>query len=201
MAERLGLFTIIIFGEVVLGVVNGISKVKNLDFTAWLNFALAISIVFALWWIFFALMSGRNAKPGFVTATVLELLCIPTLMSLGLIGARFSFLFDSNQTNQTLNIVFNCAVGTFLLGINLMMGLLDYPEIFNSIRRPVRLSLMLTAIILFAWSLVNVRLSTHYYLLIVLGILIAAIICLNFLYYNLDEERRKKIEGDFVEAE
>jgi low temperature requirement protein LtrA len=188
MAERLGLFTIIVFGEVVLGVVNGISKVHNLNFTAWLNFALAICIVFSLWWIFFALMSGRNAKPGFVTATVVELLCIPTLMSLGLIAARFSFLFGSNATDQTLNIVFNCAVGTFLVGVNLMMGLIDYPDLFNSIRRPIRLSLLLAAVFLFAWSLLNISLATQYSLLVVLGILLVEIVCLNFFYYNLDVE-------------
>jgi low temperature requirement protein LtrA len=198
MAERLGLFTIIVFGEVVLGVVNGIS-IYNLDFTAWLDFALAICIVFALWWIFFALMSGRNARTGFVTATVLELLWIPTLMSLGLIAARFSYLFGSNQANQTLSVVFNCAVGAFLIGINLMMGLLDYPSVFSAIRRPVRLSLVLTAIVLFAWSLLNIRLSTHYGLIVVLVILIIEIASLNFLYYNLDSENRKEMEAAAAE--
>ena len=200
MAERLGLFTIIVFGEVVLGVVNGISKVNNLNFTAWLDFALAICIVFALWWIFFALMSGRNAKPGFVIASVVELLCIPTLMSLGLIAARFSYLFDSNETDQTLNMVFNCAVGTLLIGINLMISLLDYPEIFTSIRRPVRLSLLVTAVVLVGWSLVKIRLDTHFYLLVTLGILLLEIICLNFLYYNLDVEERKKMEASLPES-
>ena len=76
MAERLGLFTIIVFGEVVLGVVNGISSAEKLTFAVWLNFAFALSIVFALWWIFFTLTSNRMAKKGFVNATLLELFCI-----------------------------------------------------------------------------------------------------------------------------
>src|SRR5437773_1767013 len=201
MAERLGLFTIIVFGEVVLGVVNGISKVNNLDFSAWLNFAFAISIVFALWWIFFTLTSNRNAKSGFVVATSLELLCIPTLMSLGLIAARFSYLFDSNEINQSLNIVFNCAVAAFLIGINLMMGLLEYHDIFRSIERPVRMSLLVTAVVLIGCSLVNFKLDTQYYLLMVLAILIAEIICLNFFYYNLDEEARRKVETATAKGE
>ena len=195
MSERLGLFTIIVFGEVVLGVVNGISKISNLDFTAWLNFALAICIVFALWWIFFALTSNRTAKPGFVIATVLELLCIPTLMSLGLIAARFSYLFDSNDANQSLNILFNCAVAAFLIGVSLTMGLLEYADVFRSIERPVRLSLLATALILVGWSLVNIQLDSKYYLLVVLGILVGEIICLNFLYYNLDLEERRNMEA------
>jgi len=201
MAERLGLFTIIVFGEVVLGVVNGIGKVNNLDFSAWLNFAFAISIVFALWWIFFTLTSNRNAKSGFVVATSLELLCIPTLMSLGLIAARFSYLFDSNEINQSLNIVFNCAVAAFLIGINLMMGLLEYHDIFRSIERPVRMSLLVTAVVLIGCSLVNFKLDTQYHLLVVLAILIAEIICLNFFYYNLDEEARREVETATAKGE
>ena len=201
MAERLGLFTIIVFGEVVLGVVNGIGKVNNLDFSAWLNFAFAISIVFALWWIFFTLTSNRNAKSGFVVATSLELLCIPTLMSLGLIAAGFSYLFDSNEINQSLNIVFNCAVAAFLIGINLMMGLLEYHDIFRSIERPVRMSLLVTAVVLIGCSLVNFKLDTQYHLLVVLAILIAEIICLNFFYYNLDEEARRKVETATAKGE
>ena len=90
MSERLGLFTIIVFGELVFGVVNGISTMHVADLSTWLNFALAIAIVFALWWIFFTLASNREAKKGFVNATLLELLYIPTLISLGLVAASFS---------------------------------------------------------------------------------------------------------------
>ncbi|MCB0613302.1 MAG: low temperature requirement protein A, partial [Phaeodactylibacter sp.] len=57
MFERLGLFAIIVFGEVVIGVVNGIGGMRELGLSAWLNFALALSIVFVLWWIFFTLIS------------------------------------------------------------------------------------------------------------------------------------------------
>jgi len=196
MSERLGLFTIIVFGEVILGVVNGISKVNDLNFSVWLNFALAVSIVFALWWIFFALTSNRNAKAGFVNATLLELLCIPTLMSLGLIAARFSYLFGANEADQSLNIVFGSAVATFLIGISLIMELLVYAEIFNSIKRPVRLSLLVTAAALLAWSFVNIKLDTVYYLLVILVILLAEIIYLTSLYYNFTADEAKEVDSE-----
>lgn len=184
MAERLGLFTIIVFGEVVLGVVNGISKVNTLNFSTWLNFALAVSIVFALWWIFFAMTSNRNAKTGFVNATLLELLCIPTLMALGLIAVRFSYLFDPGS-DHSLNIIFGCAIAAFLVGISLMMGLLEYADIFRPIKRQARFSLLVTALVLVAWSFIDTRLDTLYYLLVVIAILLAEIIYLTSLYYNL----------------
>ena len=192
MAERLGLFTIIVFGEVVLGVVNGISKVNDLNFSTWLNFALALSIVFALWWIFFAMTSNRNAKTGFVNATLLELLCIPTLMSLGLIAARFSYLFDPKETDLSLNIIFCSAIATFLTGISLMMGLLVYAEIFNAIKKSARRSLLVTALVLIGWSLVNLKLDTIYHLIAVMVILLVEIIYLTSLYYNLNIDERNK---------
>jgi len=192
MAERLGLFTIIVFGEVVLGVVNGISKVNDLNFSTWLNFALALSIVFALWWIFFAMTSNRNAKTGFVNATLLELLCIPTLMSLGLIAARFSYLFDPKETDLSLNIIFCSAIATFLTGISLMMGLLVYADIFNPIKKSARRSLLVTALVLIGWSLVNLKLDTIYHLIAVMVILLVEIIYLTSLYYNLNIDDRNK---------
>ena len=185
MSERLGLFTIIVFGEVVLGVVNGISNTSDLNFSAWLNFALAVSIVFALWWIFFAMTSNRNAKTGFVNATLLELLCVPTLMSLGLIAARFSYLFDPNKVDRSLNIIFGSAIAVFLIGISLIMGLLVYADIFNAIKKVARLSLAITAAVLVAWSFVDIQIETVYYLLVVIVILLAEIIYLTSLYYNL----------------
>jgi low temperature requirement protein LtrA len=186
MAERLGLFTIIVFGEVVLGVVNGISKLQALNFAAWLNFALAISIVFALWWIFFTLTSNRQAKKSFVTATLLELLCIPTLMSLGLIAACFTILFTSNKSSLVLHSVFSYACATFLAGVSLIMGLLEYPDIVGPIKKPVRSSLFITALVFIVWSLIGVRMSHLYYFIVVICILLVEIIYLNSLYYGLD---------------
>jgi low temperature requirement protein LtrA len=185
MAERLGLFTIIVFGEVALGVVNGISKADHLNFSVWLTFAFSLTIVFALWWIFFTLTSNRMAKKGFVIASLLELLCIPTLMSLGLIAVRFSHLLRANENDRLLNMMFGYAIAIFLIGINLIMGLLEYPDRFNSIRKWVRRSLMITAFILVAWSLLNVKLETQYCLLVIIGILVSEIVFLNSLYYRL----------------
>jgi hypothetical protein len=54
--------------------------------------------VFALWWIFFTMASNRNAKKGFTNATLLELLYIPALISLGLIAACFSSLFEADHS-------------------------------------------------------------------------------------------------------
>ena len=186
MSERLGLFTIIVFGELVLGVVNGISKMDMSNFSTWLNFALAITIVFALWWIFFTLASNREAKKGFVNATLLELLYIPTLISLGLIAASFSRLFDNDM--YSLQKIFGYAIAGFLVGISLMMALLEVPGKFQTLIRRVRISLSVTALIFLITTLISIKVDSLYYLLAVIIILVAEILYLNSLYYGLKIE-------------
>lgn len=193
MVERLGLFTIIVFGEVVLGVVNGISKTSELDFSAWLNFALALSIVFTLWWIFFTLISRREAKKGFVNASLLELLYIPTLISLGLIAVGFTLFFDLHEDIYALQKVFGYAMTTFFIGISLMLSLLEFPDTFYTLKRPIRVSLLLTGLVFFISTLIPIQLDSKYYLLGIIIILVMEIIYLNLLYYKLNAE-----QGDFV---
>ncbi|MCB0501491.1 MAG: low temperature requirement protein A [Bacteroidetes bacterium] len=94
MSERLGLFTIIIFGELVIGVINGTSAIASSDLWIWINFSLGITIVFTLWWLFFTLVSDRACKNGLFNSSLLEILYIPTLMALALTGACFSKLFS-----------------------------------------------------------------------------------------------------------
>jgi low temperature requirement protein LtrA len=197
MAERLGLFTIIVFGEVVLGVVNGVSGVAILNFSAWLNFALATSIVFAMWWIFFTLTSNREAKKTFVIASLLELLTIPILMSLGLIAACFTYLFNPDKNAHSLHTFIGYALAIFLTGISLLMGLLEYPDIVKLIKKPVRVSLLVTALVFLVLTLLNINLDTLHYLLLVICILIVEIIYLNSIYYSLNiKEGSNAIEDD-----
>jgi low temperature requirement protein LtrA len=194
MSERLGLFTIIVFGEVVLGVVNGVSLIRAPGFSVWLNFALALSIVFALWWIFFTLTSNREAKKGFIRASILELLCLPTLMSLGIIAACYSWLFKPEDGLKTLQAAFGFALAIFLAGVSLIMGLLEYPEIVRSIMKPVRVSLFVTALVFLVGSMINLNLDTTYFLTAVIIILVVEIAYLNSLYYRLNIDAEKSAE-------
>jgi low temperature requirement protein LtrA len=201
MSERLGLFTIIVLGEVVLGVVNGISNVAVLDLSAWLNFGLSLSIVFVLWWLFFTMVSDRKTKKGFITATLLEILYLPTLMSLGLIAACFSYLFIPGDEVRSLQIACGYAIAVFLAGIGLMMGLLEYPDIIMPIMGRLRVSLFFTAFVFLVSTSFIAGLETIYYLLVVIVLLLAEILYLNSSYYALNIEEGSLKENSSVKKE
>ncbi len=190
MSERLGLFTIIIFGEVALGVVNGVSGLKELSFKIWLNFGLAISIVFSLWWIFFTLISDRNCKRGMINSSLLELLYIPTLIALGLLSVTLSELFESfSHINLHLNILkmtFGFSLSLFLLGINTMLFFLEYPSDTTNFKKKVQNILWIGIIIFLILTGINLQLSLFTYLLVTLFILVSIIFVLNQSWYKLN---------------
>jgi low temperature requirement protein LtrA len=109
MVERLGLFTIILFGEVILGVINGITKFQNLTFYYWLMFIVSIFIVFTLWFIFFGMFSDKKVKKGFIKNNLYALLFLPVAMSLGIIGVAFEKIFYTDAAvlkNGSTNMKF-----------------------------------------------------------------------------------------------
>lgn len=183
MFERLGLFTIIVFGEVVLGVVNGISETQLTNTKTWVDFALAISIVFSLWWIFFTLVAQREAKRGFLNATILEMLYIPSLISLGLIAVSFTTFFDFHDEMPIQKLGY--AIATFLVCIGLMTNILVWPEKLTRLKRPAQISLFSTAGIFLFSTFIPAEFDRMLYLAGVLIILILEITYLNSLYYRI----------------
>jgi low temperature requirement protein LtrA len=58
LVERFGLFTLIVLGEVVFGVVAGLSAAKH-DLTTIATGLVALVVGFGLWWIYFDVVGGR----------------------------------------------------------------------------------------------------------------------------------------------
>ncbi|MBI1223804.1 MAG: hypothetical protein GC192_01090 [Bacteroidetes bacterium] len=200
MTERLGLFTIIIFGEVVLGVTNGLIEMHHLSAMAWVEFVLAIAIVFALWWLFFTLISDRQCKAGLVNSSLFELLFIPTLMGLGLLGASFSSLFkhfiEPSEHTAWVTHCFGFSISLFLLGIWAMLYFLEEPDYMKSFKKNARQIILATTILMFAFTCIPLQIGLVLYLSIALIILVALILCLNSIWYKIVKIRENN-EGEF----
>ena len=188
MTERLGLFTIIVFGEVVLGVINGIIAVHDLSILTWVQFVLAISIVFALWWLFFTIVSDRECKSGLLNSSIFELLFIPLLIGLGMLGASFNDLFTyfNSDTIQSEWVAqsFGFSIALFLLGIWAMMSFLNYREIFLPFKKVAKQSFLFTGVLIVLFTGLGKQFSLALHLIIVLLILVGLILYLNGIWYR-----------------
>jgi low temperature requirement protein LtrA len=189
MSERLGLFTIIIFGEVISGVVNGVSAAPNLSIGVWLDFSLAVAVVFALWWIFFSIASDRRCKPGFINSSLLELLYIPALIALGLMGMAFDGMFAHHKPSGfkfiSLKALFGYSLSLFFLGIYLMTFLLEYPSRYARLKKSVQRILFSAFVIILALVILDLSISLSFYLLLMMGILLFVIFLVNFKWYSI----------------
>jgi low temperature requirement protein LtrA len=63
LVERFGLFTIIVLGEVVVGVADGLSSVER-TFITITTAVLALWIGFGFWWNYFDFVGGRQPRAG-----------------------------------------------------------------------------------------------------------------------------------------
>ncbi|MCB0707379.1 MAG: low temperature requirement protein A [Saprospiraceae bacterium] len=196
MSERLGLFTIIVFGEVIAGIINGVGALPDLNIQSWVNFTLAVIIVFALWWLFFTLVSDRTCKPGFLNSSLLEMLYIPTLIALGLIGMSFSGIFENYDHHDAHFIsqkeIFGYALCLFLLGINFMMYFLEYPPQYVRLRNRAQLIIYAAIGLILIVTLLDLNVSLFYYLLIILSFILGIIALLNYNWYAIFSEGQQK---------
>ncbi|MBI3520228.1 MAG: low temperature requirement protein A [Bacteroidetes bacterium] len=179
MTERLGLLTIIVFGEAILGVINGIGQLSDLNMHTWISFGLGILIVFALWWIFFSLIADRNSKKGMLAGSTMSLVYIPTLASLGMVGAAFPALLktagqQADYNIHALQIIYGVSIALFLSSIVIISRFLIYPKEYE---RPKRLLQPL----LIAVGMLNILLVLFFPALSVIPYLLCVFISLLFI--------------------
>lgn len=64
LPERFGLFTIIVLGESIVGVVAGVASAESVSPDVLGAGALGLALAFGLWWLYFDLIGGRPVRPG-----------------------------------------------------------------------------------------------------------------------------------------
>jgi low temperature requirement protein LtrA len=93
MVERFGLFTIIVLGEVVIGVVDGISHAERDPLTV-LTGMIALGIGLGFWWIYFDIIGGRLPRATSRSVVGWTLLHLPITLSIAAAGAAMVSLIE-----------------------------------------------------------------------------------------------------------
>lgn len=191
MTERLGLFIIILFGEVILGVINGFSEIKNLSASNWILFVLCIFIVFTIWFIFFKLIGDKRTKKGYVLTNIYTLMFLPLAMSLGTIGVAFGKIFTmdiQNVLNETINIKLFLGISiAFFLSITLCIYLLvEMPSKYLDIQPKIKNILLGVISSIIIISMFSQYISLLWFLIFLLLILSILPIIILKLWNNLE---------------
>ena len=93
MAERFGLFIIIVLGEVVVGVADGLAEAESSARTIATGL-LALGIGFGLWWNYFDFVGRRVPRPGNAPRSIWLYGHFPLAMSIAATGAGMVSLIE-----------------------------------------------------------------------------------------------------------
>lgn len=114
--ERFGLLTIIVLGEVVVGVVDGIAD-SGRTTIAIATGILALGIGFAYWWTYFDFVGGRPVRPGRRAFGLWALGHLPVTMAIAASGAALVGLIGSSENEGTPAAVAWLLAGSVALGL------------------------------------------------------------------------------------
>jgi low temperature requirement protein LtrA len=120
LPERFGLMTIIVLGESLVGVINGLSNLGHLTFFSAFTGILGISVTIGLWWVYFDFIARRAAKPSIYTAALWVYLHLPLMICITMTGVGiFAAIKDSQHAYLTAasRIILAAGAGFSLLFI------------------------------------------------------------------------------------
>ncbi len=128
MAERFGLFTIIVLGEVIVGVVEGLSEAERTAEVAATGL-LGLMIGFAFWWTFFDFAGRRLPKGSGTTGWHAQWMLshLPVTMSIAASGAAMVSLVEHGSDGASP------AAGAWLLTGSVAVGLVSMVVLFRSL--------------------------------------------------------------------
>lgn len=125
LRERYGLFVIIVLGEVVAGVVNGLGAVHHLTVTTFLTGFAGLAVGMALWWTYFDLISLRPPRPEPRARMLFSIVQLPLALAIaGVGGATVSLIEHTGEPDGPANWAFSGFVALAQVSIGVLAWLL-----------------------------------------------------------------------------
>jgi low temperature requirement protein LtrA len=148
MAERYGLFIIIVLGEVVVGVVDGLAGVEDLDFRTVATGVLGLSIAFGFWWTYFDFVGRRLPRQDGGSLALWLYSQLPIALAVAAAGAGMVSLIEhaaDARTAQPSSWMLAGSVSALLIAlVATIVALADYRRL-ASLYRPLAAALLLGA--------------------------------------------------------
>ncbi len=123
LPERFGLFVIIVLGETVIGVVQGLSNINNPTISMAFPGILGIALTFGIWWLYFDFIGKRPFKNGKLWRFAWSYLHLPMLM--GIVGIGVGIMNIEANIHTALNAHQLLLISGSLCVVLIFIGLLE----------------------------------------------------------------------------
>jgi low temperature requirement protein LtrA len=130
MAERMGLFTIIVLGEVIAGVISGVAGHHHVSWTLLGIAGFGTAIAIGLWWLYFDAAAGLTPKRTRVA--FLGWLYFHLLLAMGIAGTGAAVAHAASQAGEPMAAdarwILVTMVGLTLLSIGGLIQIVRHPD-------------------------------------------------------------------------
>ena len=148
MVERYGLFIIIVLGEVVLGVVDGMLAVPDLDFRTVATGILGLCIAFGFWWTYFDYVGRRMPRQDGGSLALWLYSQFPIALAVAAAGAGMVSLIEhaaDARTPEPSSWLLAGSVSAVLIAlVPMIVTLVDYRRL-AALYRPLTVALLIGA--------------------------------------------------------
>ena len=177
IVERFGLFTIIVLGESILGILTGMEDPAHWHVAQWGAFVLCMLIAFLLWWLYFEVIGDREARPGFGSYVLLNLLHLPLFASFAMLGPGMRMLLaevagHDNKARWMITV----AIAVVMVMIVALSTIMAGEHLKMERRLHERLRMSAAALLVVLTPLLLPGLHALVFLLLVAGVLAALVV-------------------------
>jgi low temperature requirement protein LtrA len=127
--ERFGLFTMILLGETIAGVIRGVAAAnaeEQLSALTLVAAALGLAIGFAMWWLYYDFVARRPTKPSFSAALIWVYLHIVAMAAIVLVGVGIAGAIAETPTiSGMFSTLLFAGLGAMLISFGLLEFTLD----------------------------------------------------------------------------
>ncbi|MCC6612983.1 MAG: low temperature requirement protein A [Anaerolineae bacterium] len=178
--ERMGLFTIIVLGEVIVGVVQGVAGHHDLDGEVIVIGGLGMLLAIGLWWVYFDYVSHRKPRAGTRWMSIWMYAHLPVTAGIASIGAAILNVIEQAGEQLPVDVrwLLVCAIAVTLVGIAGLIETIDAPTVDRRTQRIGALAMVLAAAMIAAMGFSNLQTIP---LLVVIALLLLAPVFLGLL--------------------
>jgi low temperature requirement protein LtrA len=137
LIERMGLFVIIVLGEVIVGAVAGMADLDPLDATGIVIGLLGVIVAIGLWWIYFDLVSHRLPQPRRTQLWLNLHFPLVVAIAAGGAGVLNTIGHEANALPDEVRWLLAGALAAALLSIALLTATLqvrvEMPELYQTV--------------------------------------------------------------------
>jgi low temperature requirement protein LtrA len=174
MVERFGLFTIIVLGEVVFGVVDGLSHVERDAITVGTGI-LALGIGLGFWWIYFDIVGGRLPRNEGRAIGTWILIHLPITLAIAAAGASMVSLIEHAHEpiapDATVWLLAGSVAAVLVAQVINAWALADM-QLVAVVYRPLAIAMCVAAVVALAMALLR---PAPWLLVLALGALLSVL--------------------------